>query len=85
MPAAKSKKRPSRKKPKPEDALPPVHDWRTTDEDEVLKRKIRARDESFTVQNEERDYPVQGTFAVTSGGSGGSALAAGEDARGRYG
>lgn len=31
--------------------VPSVHDWRTTDADEINKRRLRAREESFTISN----------------------------------
>jgi hypothetical protein len=34
-------------------ALPPAHDWRTTDEDEINRRRKRAREESFVIRNTE--------------------------------
>ena len=32
--------------------LPPEHDWRTSDEDELLKRRLRAGDEKFRTLND---------------------------------
>jgi hypothetical protein len=31
--------------------VPSVHDWRTTDADEINKRRLRAREESFTIRD----------------------------------
>ena len=31
--------------------LPSAHDWRTTDTDEISKRRQRAREESFVIIN----------------------------------
>jgi hypothetical protein len=48
-------------------AIPPAHDWRTTDEDEVNRRRARAQAEEFRVTNKEPRHPVFSTFAVKSG------------------
>lgn len=48
--------------PKP----PPVHDWRTTDEDEINKRRLRAREESFHVVNTDPRHPFYSNFNVQS-------------------
>jgi hypothetical protein len=56
----------SRKKPKPEDLLPSAHDWRTTDEQEVLKRQLRAREEKMRLRNESPEHPVFSNFEVRS-------------------
>ena len=47
--------------------LPPAHDWRTTDADEINKRRLRAREEKFEIRNLEPQYPVYSNFAVQSG------------------
>lgn len=56
-------------KPKgePEIALPPTHDWRTTDEDEVNRRRQRAREGSFVIRNSDARFPVFSNFSVRSG------------------
>ncbi len=46
--------------------LPPAHDWRTTDADEVNRRRARARDEAFEIRNLEARFPVFSNFAVQS-------------------
>ncbi|MBP7951437.1 MAG: DEAD/DEAH box helicase [Verrucomicrobiales bacterium] len=46
--------------------LPPATDWRTTDQDEILRRIQRARDEKHAVSNLRREDPVFSTFAVKS-------------------
>ena len=51
----------------PEKKLAPVHDWRTTDADEIDRRRLRARDETFTITNAEPRHPVFSNFRVTSG------------------
>lgn len=57
----------TRKKLLPEDLLPPAQDWRTTDEQEILKRQLRAREESMQLRNECTDHPVFSNFEVRSG------------------
>lgn len=47
--------------------LPPVHDWRTTDADEMNKRRVRAREESFVITNTEARHPIFSNFRVKSG------------------
>jgi hypothetical protein len=59
-------RRTARKKPKPEDLLPSAQDWRTTDEQEILKRQLRAREESMRLRNERPDHPVFSNFQVRS-------------------
>jgi len=66
MPASKSasRKRPPRKDPKKQ--LPAAGDWRTTDEDEILKRQVRAREESFRIECLDPSEPVFSNFEVQS-------------------
>jgi len=40
---AAAKPRPTVADSEPEIVLPPAHDWRTTDEDEINRRRLRAR------------------------------------------
>ncbi|MCP5524603.1 MAG: DEAD/DEAH box helicase [Verrucomicrobiales bacterium] len=47
--------------------LPPQHDWRTTDEDEVNRRRLRAREESFVIRNLDTRFPIFSNFSVGSG------------------
>lgn len=47
--------------------LPPVHDWRTTDADEINKRRQRAHEESFTITNTTPAHPIFSNFRVKSG------------------
>ncbi len=47
--------------------LPSPHDWRTTDTDEINKRRQRARDEAFAIANLDARYPVFPNFRVGSG------------------
>jgi ERCC4-related helicase len=46
--------------------LPPVHDWRTTDADEINKRRQRAREESFVITNADTRHPIFSNFRVKS-------------------
>lgn len=61
MPAKKAaKKKPSAI------PVPPAGDWRSTDEEEILRRIQRARDEKHTVTNLHPEQPVFSSFAVKS-------------------
>lgn len=55
-----------RRRPNPADLLPPVTDWRTTDEHETLKRQIRAREERPRVRNLTPAHAVFSDFEVHS-------------------
>jgi len=46
--------------------LPPTHDWRTTDQDEVERRRQRARDEAPRVENLSAEQPIFSNFRVHS-------------------
>ncbi len=46
--------------------LPPAHDWRTTDADEINKRRQRAREESFVITNPTPVHPIFSNFRVKS-------------------
>ena len=50
----------------PKIKLPPVHDWRTTDTDEINKRRQRAREESFIITNPDARHPIFSNFHVKS-------------------
>ncbi|MSU57167.1 MAG: DEAD/DEAH box helicase [Pedosphaera sp.] len=50
----------------PEISLPPAHDWRTTDEDEINRRRLRARDGAFVIRNADARFPVFSNFSVGS-------------------
>jgi ERCC4-related helicase len=60
-----SAKKQSKKKPTAI-PLPPASDWRTTDQDEILRRVQRARDEHHAITNLEPQHPVFSTFRVGS-------------------
>jgi superfamily II DNA or RNA helicase len=47
--------------------LPPPHNWRTTDADEVNKRRQRAREESFDIFNLTPEHPIFSNFRIKSG------------------
>jgi len=47
--------------------VPAVHDWRTTDQDEIARRQLRAREAGFRIVNTDPRHPVHSTFHVHSG------------------
>jgi superfamily II DNA or RNA helicase len=47
-------------------AVPPPHNWRTSDEDEINRRRLRARSEAFGIDNLDRRHPVLSNFRVRS-------------------
>jgi len=66
MPPAAKTKRPAAKKTKPDDALPAAQDWRSTDEQEILRRQLRAREEPMRLRNLFPRQPVFSNFEVRS-------------------
>ncbi|MEY2410047.1 MAG: hypothetical protein QOF48_2717 [Verrucomicrobiota bacterium] len=46
---------------------PSIHNWRTTDEDEINRRRWRAQTESFTISNRDARHPIFSNFHVKSG------------------
>ena len=46
--------------------VPSPHDWRTTDADEINKRRLRAREEKFQIHNLDAQHPVFSNFQVHS-------------------
>ncbi|MCL5098090.1 MAG: DEAD/DEAH box helicase [Candidatus Omnitrophica bacterium] len=46
--------------------MPPAHDWRTTDADEINKRRQRALEESFVITNITPAHPIFSNFRVQS-------------------
>jgi superfamily II DNA or RNA helicase len=46
--------------------LPSAHDWRTTDEEEIERRRIRAHTERFTIRNLDARHPIFSNFRVGS-------------------
>jgi len=47
--------------------VPSPHNWKTTDEDEIARRRLRARAEFLRVRNLDARYPIFSNFAVKSG------------------
>ena len=45
---------------------PPATDWRTSDEDEILKRRLRAREETFRIENLVPSAPIFSNFKIHS-------------------
>ena len=56
----------ARRKDKPEAGLPAAQDWRSTDEQEILRRQLRATQERMGIRNREGLYPVFSNFEVKS-------------------
>jgi len=46
--------------------IPSPHDWRTTDLDEINKRRLRGREEAFTISNLDPRHPIFSNFRVQS-------------------
>jgi hypothetical protein len=57
---------PAKKKTAKEISLPPAHDWRTSDQDEINRRILRAREERPRIHNLTPDHPVFSNFDVHS-------------------
>ncbi len=54
-------------KARDQQAKPPSpHNWKTTDEDEISRRRYRAQTESFQVKNLDPRYPIFSNYAVKS-------------------
>src|SRR6266496_6620956 len=47
--------------------VPSPHNWRTTDEDEINRRRARAQTEDFRISNREPRHPIFSNFRVQSG------------------
>lgn len=47
--------------------VPSPHDWRTTDADEINKRRLRAREETFAITNLNPRHPIFSNFRIRSG------------------
>src|SRR5262245_28162287 len=45
---------------------PSPHDWRTTDNDEINRRRLRAREASFSITNADPRHPIFSSFRVKS-------------------
>jgi superfamily II DNA or RNA helicase len=48
-------------------SVPSLHNWRTSDEDEINRRRVRAQTESFRISNRDPRHPIFSNFAVQSG------------------
>src|SRR5260370_22246359 len=46
--------------------VPSPHDWRTTDADEINRRRLRAREETFRITNADAAHPVFSNFRAQS-------------------
>ncbi|MCE0523838.1 MAG: DEAD/DEAH box helicase [Methylacidiphilales bacterium] len=57
---------PVKKKTPKEISLPPAHDWRTSDQDEINRRILRAREEKPRIRNLTPKHPVFSNFEVRS-------------------
>src|SRR5579859_7378471 len=47
--------------------VPPTHNWRTTDQDEINRRRERALSEQFRILNADPRHPIFSNFKVSSG------------------
>src|SRR5713226_3765880 len=47
--------------------VPSLHNWRTTDQDEVNRRRFRAQTEDFQISNTDPRHPIFSNFRVQSG------------------
>ncbi len=47
--------------------IPPVHNWRTTDDDEIERRRLRARSGHFAISNLDAKHPIFSNFRIRSG------------------
>ena len=47
--------------------VPSVHNWRTTDLDEINRRKARAQAEEFRIANADPRHPIFSNFRIESG------------------
>ena len=47
--------------------MPSPHNWRTTDEDEINRRRARAQTEEFRISNADPRHPIFSNFRVRSG------------------
>ncbi|MFA7345756.1 MAG: DEAD/DEAH box helicase [Terrimicrobiaceae bacterium] len=60
------RKKPAKKPRSAGPSLPPPTDWRTTDADELAKRRLRAREEKFRITNLDPAHPIFSNFEVKS-------------------
>src|ERR1035438_6594173 len=50
-----------------EPPVPSPHNWRTTDQDEINRRRERAQTEDFKITNTDPSHPIFSNFMVKSG------------------
>ncbi len=50
--------------------VPPGHNWRTTDVDEINRRRLRAQTEPLQIRPQDGRHPIFSTFSVSSGSGG---------------
>ena len=58
--------RPTRAGARDATKLPPAGDWRTTDEDEIGRRRLRAREEQPRIRNLAPRHPIFSNFEIRS-------------------
>src|SRR6266704_929220 len=46
--------------------VPSLHNWRTTDDDEINRRRARAQTEEFSISNTDPRHPIFSNFRVQS-------------------
>ncbi len=66
MPAQRPRKARPRSTAGPETLVPPQTDWRTTDEQEIARRQVRAREELFRIRPLGERHPIFTNFEVRS-------------------
>ena len=62
----RSPRKPPKGKRSDDILVPPEGDWRTTDDDEINRRRLRAREEAMKVANLMPEEPLFADFRVTS-------------------
>src|SRR5258708_20148033 len=50
----------------PQFQVPVLHNWRTTDDDEINRRRARAQSEEFRILNDSPQHPIFSNFRVSS-------------------
>src|SRR5438132_10884776 len=51
----------------PEIEVPSSYNWRTSDQDEINRRRARAQSEAFRIANTDARHPIFSNFRVQSG------------------
>ena len=64
-PVQKARKK-SRRKKTTSPIIPIPSDWRTTDQDEINRRIVRAKEEAHQISNLDPRYPIFSTFGIAS-------------------